>query len=684
MKNEIPLKIADNITLPVAHRCNIYICYHPADEGAHSILSAEIDRIGESLLFKNTTAGSNVCFVETTNLSEAGLLLLIVSNTSLSKRDEIISPVLALAEEKNIPVLPVLIEDCPADVINNTLGGRHCFSLNEEQAIDRDLSNRLEDFLSFYICDSDLASRIRKVAYRKQIFVSYRRKDRKCVQAFLKKIQADDRFVDVALWRDVCLTPGEVFTEELAQSISSSDVFLLCVTDSTFESGNYILANELPLAIRCKIPIVPVELSSSGCHKISEINGIVDKLYSEDDALERIDEVIPRTESLLDFSAEKSYLLGRAYWLGVGTEINYGRAVLLNQQAIECNYEEAKRLNDIMGIFRHGARRNIENALTWSEHKAEYLRGRVKQSARIEDILALCEVLFSLANTYLTSPNGDKDPGTTQIKDLGQDSSRTINTGKECALCCLQEIVKICEILCKESSENISIACVLVCAYEKLCWLLYSGFGYVRRVSNVKYSPAVCEPFLDQTLGYSLALEKTLEGIDNSNDSIFKDTFLSELLVWQKKVGLTFGEGMMAFDRIRGENYERMCLLLDRIDGSEIENREWSVWFCKYAWSRLLKNPRGMENIFWGNKLLYACDRITGMLEYEGQAEKAKEIYEMFLSGEISKHIDDIGEWNLELHQELKEFGFWRLVALCENTGDIQKVAELLTRKWKY
>ena len=681
MKKETVKSSTAHTNSCVARKCSIFICYHPNDEGAYEMLSAEIDHIGESALFKNTTGDVNVWLDETTDLSEAGLLLLIVSNASLSKRDEIIFPTLEFAEEKNIPILPVLIDDCPADNINNVLGGRHCFSFNEERALDRDLSNRLEEFLSIYICDSSLASRIQRTAFRKQVFVSYRRKERKRVQAFLKKIQADDRFIDVALWRDVCLTPGEVFTEELAQSISSSDVFLLCVTDSVFESGNYILANELPLAIRCKIPIVPVELSASVCHKISEINEIADKLYSEDDALDRIDEVIPHTESLLDFSAEKSYLLGRAYWLGVGTEINYDRAVCLNQQAMECNYEEAKRLNDIMKIYRHGARRNIENALTWCEYKTAYLRKRAKQTERKKDILALCEALFGLANVYLTSPNENKDPGTTQIKDQGQDYGRIIRTSKGCGLCCWQEIIEICEPLYKASSDNIPIACALIGAYMKASELLYSGFGHNQWTGDVKYNHMACEVFLDQALTYSLALEKIFEGIDNSNDSIFKDTFLSELLVWQKKVGLTFGEGMMAFDRIRGENYERICLLLDRINVLEIKNREWSVLFCKYAWSRLLKNPRGLENIFWGNKLLYACDRITGILEYEEQIEKAEKIYRMFFSGEISKHIDDTGEWSLQLREDLQEFGYRRLVALYTDVGEFQQVADLL--RWK-
>lgn len=678
MKSSIGNRIAGLAEIGNIRRCNFYVCYHPDDESVYSVLSAEIERIGQSALFRGIVGSSDGGFVETLELKAANLLVLIVSNSSLGESHTLLSSTMKIASEMNIPVLPILIDDCSTQAINGLFEGRHCFSLNTRHKLDQSLSNRLERYLiSLYTCDNKTISRINGTAFRKRIFVSYRRGDKEQVQAFLRKLQDDDRFVDVALWWDACLTPGEDFTEELSQNISSCDVFLLCVTNNTFEKGNYILTSELPLAIKRNIPIVSVELELSNHYEGSEISRVIGKLYTEEEALERIEEIIPHVESILEFSPEKSYLLSRAYWLGINTEINYSLAVLLNDLAVEGKHKQAKDLHAIMEEYGHGERRNIENALTWKRQKVMYLRNRAKRTSEVSDIVALCGALFELADIQLTSPNVDeksgrwKDPGTTRIEDLAWSSDRTITTGKAYAVDSLREIIMICRPLCETYLKNSDCICALAHAYNKLAWLLYQAY---RRIAL----------FMNEALDYALSLENMFKDIEIIEDERLQRVFYEDFLSWQKRLGMQINSGTSAVQRMRGENYELICRLAETVDMPDVERRSWNKRSCEFAWFCLLRNQTGIDNVFWGNRLRDACNRVTNMLEYEGRNEEAENVYRMFFAGEISKHISGKHELHRELRDDLCDYGFRRLMELYMNTENYEKVKELLGQKMKH
>ncbi len=690
MKRNMGVRFAGLVKPSNIHRRNFYICYHPDDKGTYSVLSAEIARIGGSALFRGTVGSLDAPFSETLELSAASLLVMIVSNSSLSESNTHLAPALKIAREMNIPVLPILVDDCSAQDINGLFDGRHCFSLNKQHKLDQALSNRLEKYLlSLYACDDKTISRINEAAFRKRIFVSYRRRDKEQVQAFLRKLQADDRLVDVALWWDACLTPNEVFTEELSQSISASDVFLLCVTNNTFEKGNYILTSELPLALKQNIPIVPVELGTSNYYEDSDLSGIIGRLYTEVDAVDRIEEIIPPVEGLSIFSPEKCYLLSRAYWLGIGTEINYSLAVLLNDLAAERKYKKAIDLQVIMEEYGHGERRNIENALTWKQKKVMYLRNRARRTKETRDVVALCVALFELVDIQLTSPNVDekngrwKDPGTTRIEDLAWSSDRTIATGVSYAVDGLREIINTCKPLCEPYLENSDCTCALAHAYSKLSWLLYQSYRCILWAGDGEFKDDLSALFMNEALDYALSLETLLKDIESTENTRLQEVFYHDFLSWQKRLGMLINSGFSAVQRMRGENYELICRLAETVDMPCTERRAWNKRACEYAWSCMLQNRAGIDNVFWINRLRDACDRVTNMLEYEGRNDEAENVYRMFYAGEISKHILGTHEWHHELRDDLCDYGFRRLMELYMNTENYEKARMMFEHKMK-
>ena len=65
MKNSIGARIAGLKKTSNIHRRKFYICYHPDDKGTYSTLSAEIERIGRSALFRGAVGSKESLFIET-------------------------------------------------------------------------------------------------------------------------------------------------------------------------------------------------------------------------------------------------------------------------------------------------------------------------------------------------------------------------------------------------------------------------------------------------------------------------------------------------------------------------------------------------------------------------------------------------------------------------------------------
>lgn len=112
-------------------------------------------------------------------------------------------------------------------------------------------------YLSFMTrTDSESGQMIQPEGKRK-IFISYRHAD----EAELPLCETLASYIleklDVAIWYDHQLTAGEGYDQEIQKAIAQSDAFVLLLTPNIL-SSKYVLEQEIPLARKNQVPIIPV------------------------------------------------------------------------------------------------------------------------------------------------------------------------------------------------------------------------------------------------------------------------------------------------------------------------------------------------------------------------------------------------------------------------------------------
>ena len=269
--------------------------------------------------------------------------LIVVPVTNLLLRDfSAVSTVVDDAKQCGVPVLPILVEDVSPMAYE-------CVFANT-QFIDKHSKTNplgyytlLENYFSNYKRNADLDEKIH-ASFDVKAFVSYRHKDRRLMHDLLRQIHDNPRLVDVAVWYDDKLTAGKDFNDEILTSVRAADVFILAVTPSLLEKGNYIEKKEYPTAVKAGIPILPVMVEDTPLE-------LLYKLYPDLPEPCSLDMLEPRLRDLLggrldkdnDNDAEHLFYMGLAYLFGIGVEIDRVRAKELLIRADELGYYEAAR-----------------------------------------------------------------------------------------------------------------------------------------------------------------------------------------------------------------------------------------------------------------------------------------------------------------------------------------------------
>lgn len=83
-----------------------------------------------------------------------------------------------------------------------------------------------------------------------RIFVSYRKKDRGYMLEVVKALREEPALYNAAVWYDDALVSGEDYNDQIAQKLRESDLVIFAATDSMTESGNYVLTEEYPQALK--------------------------------------------------------------------------------------------------------------------------------------------------------------------------------------------------------------------------------------------------------------------------------------------------------------------------------------------------------------------------------------------------------------------------------------------------
>ena len=219
---------------------------------------------------------------------------------------------------------------------------------------DSEYRVKLQAQLSNFIASNDLIKDITEKAFTGRLFLSYRKMDIGYARTFMKKFHDIQGFESIAIWYDNFLTAGRVFDEEIRTSIDSADVFVLLVTPNLLlpndeGKSNYVLAEELPYAVRSKKKIVAVEAVKTSKNAFSKACLGVKSFVSIGN-LNSFSKYLPDEAFLCEIGAEQKYFLGEAFLKGVMIEKDVKRGVaFLKDSGDQGNMSAIKA----MGVFHN-------------------------------------------------------------------------------------------------------------------------------------------------------------------------------------------------------------------------------------------------------------------------------------------------------------------------------------------
>ena len=317
------------------------------------------------------------------DLGQMNLFVIPVTFKLLSKPNRAMDSDFRYAKEKNIPVLPIMMETGIDEFYSakDKFGEAQYLSPYVQDMTAISYEEKLKKYLESILISNEMAERIRK-AFDAYIFLSYRKKDRHYANQLMKLIHSHPEFRDIAIWYDEFLTPGESFRENIEKMMKDSKLFTLLVTPNLLEyvdgKPNYVMAHEYPDAKAAGMDILPTEMEETDktelCSKYEDIPVCVNP--NEDELFKNrlLDSLSKIAISANNNDPEHNFLIGLAYLDGIDVEKNTERGIELITMAAEANLLEAmEKLYDMYDEGK-GIQVDYRKAAYWVERIWQYYK----------------------------------------------------------------------------------------------------------------------------------------------------------------------------------------------------------------------------------------------------------------------------------------------------------------------
>lgn len=377
---------------PSKNKPQAFLLAAPGDTAEQTELTA---------LLLDMSCGLNLCVwtsdalperADLERLGDMSLFVLAVTKRLAGEETEAAARAVAFCYERKIPLLPVYYISPSgatepagsfyraASAAVGQRSGR--LELDGPRAAAQDFKDQFTRKLHALVMSDELSEEIRCSAFRKQIFLSYRKKDRQQALEVMKAIHDLPLCESLAIWFDDFLIAGQDFNEEILKQLLDSDAFALTVTDNLTETDkngrkNYVQREEWPRAAQSKAEEkrILVEAERTDHAKLStEMDPPVTETIPVGDR-ETLRAAILRAR-LLDGAvkaptARQKYLLGMAYLSGIRVEKDEVRALRLLNEAADAGCGEAALQLGFMYLARVGVERDNDEALRWKERAFE-------------------------------------------------------------------------------------------------------------------------------------------------------------------------------------------------------------------------------------------------------------------------------------------------------------------------
>ncbi|MBQ3490845.1 MAG: tetratricopeptide repeat protein [Clostridia bacterium] len=365
------------------HKPRVYFTCHPEDFSKYfEKICEDIFRTNDCVVFYTENMNEEIEEkYKESDLGQMNLFVIPVTFKLLKEINRAMDSDFRYAKEKNIPVLPVMMETGLDALysLQDKFGELQYLSPYSKDITAISYAEKLKKYLDSVLVSNETAQRIRK-AFDAYIFLSYRKKDRHYANELMKRIHNHPEFRDIAVWYDEFLTPGESFRENIEKMMKDSKLFTLLVTPNLLEyvngKPNYVMEHEYPDAKAAGMNILPTEMEETDKTELcSKYKDIPDCVNPNEDAIfkERIlDSLSKIAVSANNSDPEHNFLIGLAYLDGIDVEMNKERGVELIISSAETGLPEAMKKLYVMYGEGIGVQVNYKKAVFWAEKIVEY------------------------------------------------------------------------------------------------------------------------------------------------------------------------------------------------------------------------------------------------------------------------------------------------------------------------
>ena len=290
------------------------------------------------------------------------------------------------AMEHHIPVLPVLMEPGLAEYFAARLE-RLGEGYGQVQFLDRTSADpteipyaeKLQKRLAQVLASDETAQRVR-AAFDAYIFLSYRKKDRRCARQLMELIHQIPGCRDIAIWYDEFLVPGEDWSAAIAEAMNKSALVTLAVTPQITEPGNYIIDHEYPDAVASGKPIVPAEMQRTDRERLQSLFPGLPELINGRSLSEVAQALQAIATTSNDSDPAHNFLIGLAYLGAIDVERDPQRALELITSAASDGLPEA--MEKLVSMYETGeaVRADYRKALHWQERLTDAVRAEYRRS----------------------------------------------------------------------------------------------------------------------------------------------------------------------------------------------------------------------------------------------------------------------------------------------------------------
>ena len=513
----------------------VYFCCHPDDFDKY------FDRICEDIFKTHEpaiyyTADMSEPLDETNievDLEKMNLFVVPVTFRLLKEANRAMQVDIAVAKQKNIPILPFVMESGGEMdrlySLEQNFGNRQYISPNSQDLTEISYEEKLKKHLEAVLLSDKTAKRVR-AAFDAYVFLSYRKKDRAYANTLMRIIHSIPGCRDIAIWYDEFLTPGESFIQNIERAMEKSSLFTLLVTPNLLEEGNFVMTEEYPAAKRAGMDILPTEmvntdhnLLSSRFDELPEPVKADDEHFSE--ALLSVIKKIAISEN--DNEPEHNFLIGLAYLDGIDVEVDVERGIELIKKAAEGGLREA--INKLVDMYTYGYKveADYKEALRWASFLyGTFLCVGFSLDYTYEEMLTARHkyaLTLLLAGWFEKAMSVFEKLYDEEAQNLGEDHPDTISTLHNYATCCgkvgdkkkaLELHIKLYDAECRlhgEEDPHTFIALSnLANAYAEVgdCQKALELFERVYKLQCEAYGEE--HPYVSYSLGFIAGMHKKL------------------------------------------------------------------------------------------------------------------------------------------------------------------------------